>query len=392
MTASTAFVRALLRRFQDLRNQAGISVSQLEEALILGPGWVSRFESGETIPRMDVLLVMLNQIGFSFWDLFQGIDIAEPPEIERQVFAEPQGNNLVLHFLYANYNAKYILRNATLEQFDSVLSELRNSLARLISIENNSEIEAIKTDSLVSTFLRATRIWPHANPSDLWWFLVYRAFCDPFNHPAEYARLDFSQSWKRTSGWALEKVLVRHYAPFLQGHGINILIVSGERKDRLLSQIQVADRLEAAKVDVLLSGIHDEREECFGVVHVKASFAERRTDDVPMSRALIEAGYTSPLWTMDCKSSPSASPQNNGELGVTLVEGRDRRSAKRKDIEDDGYFSACFSYNKNTKPTPDDQQARAKIIVCDFTNPDDRFSRFIISEWARFRAMGERAG
>lgn len=127
------------------------------------------------------------------------------------------------------------------------------------------------------------------------------------------------------------------------------------------------------------------KEICFGVVHVKASFAERRTDDVPMSKALVEAGYISPLWTLDCKSTPSPQPFNRGELGPALGKGKDIRSAKRKDIEDDGYFSACFSYNANTIPTPITQKAKARIFVCDFNNPDDAFSNFIISGWKRFK-------
>jgi hypothetical protein len=135
----------------------------------------------------------------------------------------------------------------------------------------------------------------------------------------------------------------------------------------------------------LLTGANKDREKFMGVVHVKASFAERRTDDVPMSKALVKAGFASPLWTMDCKSGPSEHPTNRGELGVALDRSGDRRSAKRKDIEDDGYFSACFSYNSNTVPTPPKQKAKARIFVCNFNNPDDQFSRFIISEWIRLQ-------
>ena len=135
---------------------------------------------------------------------------------------------------------------------------------------------------------------------------------------------------------------------------------------------------------MLLTTNVDQVERCFGVIHVKASFAERRTDDVPMSTALVEAGYTSPMWTMDCKSGPSATPVNRGELGAVLSATTDPRSAKRKDIEDDGYFSACFSYNQNTIPTPAEQTARARIIVCDFQNPNDAFGQFIIAESRRF--------
>jgi hypothetical protein len=143
-------------------------------------------------------------------------------------------------------------------------------------------------------------------------------------------------------------------------------------------------------MDVLLIGTKEDRkgreEVLFGVVHVKASFAERRTDDVPMSKALVDAGYVSPLWTMDCKSAPSETPTNRGELGPAFDEDddKDKRSAKRKDIEDDGYFSACFSYNSNTNPTPTKQESKAKVYVCNFQDPDDGFSQFIISSWQTF--------
>lgn len=209
---------------------------------------------------------------------------------------------------------------------------------------------------------------------------------DQYNHPAEHSRLDFTQSWKRTGGWALERILERHYGPDLAAHGINLVIADGERKLRLLSGIDVGHRLEADKMDVLLTVGSGSTEKLIGVVHVKASFAERRTDDVPMSQALVEAGYVSPLWTMDCKSMPSAHPTNRGELGAVFSgQGTDARSAKRKDIEDDGYFSACFAYNRNTLPTPSAYQARARVVVCDFANPNDAFTNFIVAERRRVR-------
>jgi hypothetical protein len=121
------------------------------------------------------------------------------------------------------------------------------------------------------------------------------------------------------------------------------------------------------------------------VVHVKASFAERRTDDVPMSKALVDGGYVSPLWTLDCKSTPSDNPFNKGELGTAKSRIEDRRSAKRKDIEDDGYFSSCFSYNKNTIPTLINQKSKARIFVCNFNGPSkDAFFNFIVESWNQF--------
>jgi hypothetical protein len=215
---------------------------------------------------------------------------------------------------------------------------------------------------------------------------VYRAYCDQYNHPSEHSRLDFTQSWKRTGGWALERIIERHYGPALAAHGINLVIADTERKVRLLSGINIGHRLEADKMDVLLTIGNGTAEKLIGVVHVKASFAERRTDDVPMSQALVNAGFISPLWTMDCKSTPSVHPTNRGELGAVYSgQGADGRSAKRKDIEDDGFFSACFSYNKNTIPTPAGYRAKARIVACDFSNPNDAFTNFIVAERQRVR-------
>lgn len=384
-------VGRLLARLAALREDAGLSQEELDKRLILGPGWIERFESGETIPTLDVLAVLLSALGRDFGDLLLGIhpDPSETPTtaaaVDRFFSAQEQGADLLVSFRYAAYDASYLLQDATLAEFEDVVRVLRDGLALLVSDDAVDE-RAVKTGAVARTFLRAAELWPDANPSDLWWFIVGRAYHDPFNHPAAYARLDLGQSWKRTGGWALEEILVRHYGPALGKSGITMFIASSEEKRKYLSQLTVADRLETDKMDVLLVGDDDGERRCFGVVHVKASFAERRTDDVPMSKALVDGGYCSPLWTMDCKSSPAAFPYNGGELGVQRGSGSDKRSAKRKDIEDDGYFSACFSCNQRTLETPREQDARARILVCDFSDPrDDPFARFIKAEWERIR-------
>lgn len=378
MPGSNPTIVSILKRLRELRIRAGKTEAMIEERLILGPGWIARFESGRTVPNLDMLLAILHELGGAPDDLFKNLPCRNyATEIERHIFAIPDGRNLIIKFHYAGYDAEYCLPRATLVEFEVVLKTLRDGLAALARQEGNAE--AIKTQAVARSFLMAVRTWPHVNPSDLWWFLIYRAYCDPFNHPAEYARLDFTQSWKRTGGWALEEVLVQHYGPFLAQHGINLFIAHADHKNRLLAQLRVKERLEPDKVDVLLTTAIKRTEICLGVVHVKASFAERRTDDVPMSMALVKAGYLSPLWTMDCKSSPSSRPENRGELGEPFDDSKsDNRSAKRKDIEDDAYFSACFSYNRNTKPTPPSQCSKARVIVCDFTSTNDKFSQFII--------------
>ena len=373
------YLTELLRSLRILRERADLSRSELERRLILGPGWIKRFEDGQTLPSLDMLLAILHEVGSSLNTLVMNLPgRIEAAAIERTIVAEQAGRNIVIQFPYASFDASYTLENATVEEFDSIVVTLRDGLARLASV-NADASEAIKTDSVAKAFLKAVAIWPELNPSDLWWFVIYRAYCDPFNHPAQFARLDFTQSWKRTAGWALEEVLVRHYGPFLEQHGVNLIIADGATKQALVNKIDVGDRLEADKIDVVLTG--GLGNQFFGVVHIKASFAERRTDDVPMSGALTRAGYTSPLWTMDCKSMPAVQPRNRGELGGALG----RRSAKRMDIEDEGYFTGCFSYNRNTRPSLGSLAPERRIYVCDFRNPDDEFSRFIRQRWRMFQ-------
>jgi len=378
-------IEQVLRNLLAAREAANIDAGKLEEELILGPDWVSRFETGHTIPDLNTFLVLVDRIGVDPQQLFSDIRNPAPLQMVRSIYGVPSGNDVMVHFTYANHDATYLLKNATVEQFDEVLRAMRDGLATLVEdSESDDDVQSqIKTNAVVSAFMKAISFWPKANPSDIWWFIIYRAYCDPFNHPAEYARLSFEQSWKRTSGWALEEIFVRHYRDELLKHGISMEIANGERKRQLAAAFNVPVRIESDKVDIFLSGPDNA---VFGVVHVKASFAERRTDDVPMSEALIKAGYYSPLCTMDCKSSPSVKPANRGELGGTGA----NRSAKRKDIEDDGWFSACFSYNSNTIPTPKGKFVKAPVICCDFSNPDDEFVARTVSAWRKFEDSGRK--
>ena len=379
MPGANSYLQALLKNLGEVRERAGLTAAQLEQRLILGPGWIQRFENCESVPSIDMLLAILQEVGGDLPSVLRGLPKPEAAAVERPIFAEQAGNDLIVHFRYANFDAQYTLPSSRLRSFESVVKTLRDGLARLVSADERQG-EAIKTDAVARSFLAAVNAWPHANPSDLWWFVIYRAYCDPYNHPARYARLDFTQSWKRTGGWALEEVLVRHYGPFLKSRGVNLFIADGTAKHTLVKSLNFAHRFEADKIDVVLTGDARRGQRFFGVVHVKASFAERRTDDVPLSSELTPAGYTSPLWTMDCKSSPGEHPVNRGELGALGA----RRSAKRRDIEDEGYFTGCFSYNRNTLPSPAELPAGRRVYSCDFGDPDDAFSRFILERWRAF--------
>ena len=330
--------------------------------------YVGGIERGERNPSLSVILSLALALKVAPYQLFEGI--GEKPSI----VAVEANDGLAIRFIYDQFDAEYSLPKATQPQYDELISLMREGLA---DIKRRSY-------AVSHSFLRAVQIWPDANPSDLWTFLINRAYLDRGNHPPTNRRLNLEQSWKRASGWALEQVLVEHYGSFLMTHGIAIKISNKSEKSRFLGTIDDT-RIVPDKADVLILYVLRGSARLLGVVHVKSSIAERRTDDVPMSQALIGTGHLSVFWTMDSKSFPSQSPTNLGEFGEA---GTAEISDKRRDFEEHGHFSACFSYNKNTQPTLDAKEVAARIFVCDFTNPDDRFARFLIDALHDRLALG----
>lgn len=163
----SAAMAAILDRVRVAREQAGISEAELEEQLLLGPGWIGRFESGESVPMIDVLLVILQRLGADPGEVFAGLELESGAEVQRSLSTVEDGPDLLLSFRYGSHDATYRLPKATLKQFEDVIRTLRNGLARLVNVKAGGEefARAIKTDAVVKTFLKAVRTWRHANPS-----------------------------------------------------------------------------------------------------------------------------------------------------------------------------------------------------------------------------------
>ena len=351
-----------VRRF---REALGMTQEDLSEASGLDRSYIGGVERGERNPALTAILRLASALRVTPGRLFEGFTVhGETHGQSESMTTQPVKDGLAIRFRYDQHDAEYLLSEATISEFNQVLSVLKDGLAA----------GSTKTDVVADTFRRAVSLWPSANPSDIWTFIVNRAYCDRSNHPEANARLNLEQSWKRTSGWALERVLVGHYREFLLRNGLIVKVANKSEKIALLGALN-DPRVVPDKADILITFNSGASEQLLGVVHVKASLAERRTDDVPMSQALIEQGYISVFWTMDVKSFPGEYPDNQGEFGEAGV---DTINDKRRDFEEHGHFSACFSYNRNTRPTLQREGLAARIFVCDFTNPDDSFSQFLV--------------
>jgi hypothetical protein len=177
-------------------------------------------------------------------------------------------------------------------------------------------------------------------------------------------------------------VVEEWYSPMLAPHRVRIeALIGSDRKRKALKEMGIQARVGAAKLDMALYRKTAQEEwEIFGGVHVKASLAERVSDDVPASRAMMRRGYLSPLWTLDVKSFPPPHGDliNRGELGTP-----ETPSEKRRYIEEHGEFDGCFSANARTVPSAGKTASGKRIYTLNlFSQPDD-FAASMIAQAAR---------
>ena len=372
-------IQAVFSQIHQERLKKRVSLSKLAEDIDLGEDWLSAVEKGETTPSFELVYAIAEAANIDLSNILNKLMKSGKAitVLSRKISAKEDGNgNLIFTFQYNDYQASYKLQNATLAQYSELLSSLREKTY-------NKDIK--KSEYVIETFFKAIELWPDANPSDIWGFFLSRLYQDPYNHPVTEQHRDYAQSWKRTSGWVLEEIFVRHYKEFLHQNGVTIGIYPKKEVKEYLRKMNLNYHDVEEKADVLV--IDNNSGECFGVIHVKASLAERRQADQSFSEALMSKSYFSPFMTMDCKSFPSAKPVNKGELGPVKTAEEDQRINKRLDFEEEGYFSACYSYNTNTLPTPPGQKAAARVYVMDFKHAEDVFSRAVIS--ARNRLFAE---
>lgn len=368
-------IKKILLEISKARKTNGISSDELEGELNLGKGWISALETGEINPPFDLMLSIIDFLKVDLQTIISEIKFDDPQSLNRLISAQQVQKDIKCLFKFGRYDAEYNIENTSVENFNSLLSEFR----RIINKKGSK-----KTEVVVNTFLKAIELFPNVNASDIWYFIIPSIFQDPYNHPVTEMNTDFSQSWKRTGGWALEKIFVEYYKDELAKHDILIDIFQKNRKTELLNKMKLSYKVQPNKADVLLVNTKNGGYDCFGIVHIKSSFAERRSSDQAFSMALMQKQFFSPFMTMDCKATPAKHPVNKGELGNIFELDEDVRVDKRKEFEEEGYFSACFSFNSNTKPTPTNQKATARIFRMNFSNAKDAFTQMTVEARNRF--------
>jgi hypothetical protein len=231
-----------------------------------------------------------------------------------------------------------------------------------------------KTNGLTESYLSALQQCPQANPSDLWLYVMHLEYVSSIGN---------EQSWKRTSGFAFERVLQKHYDKILKKYGYDFKVNTKDEQLELLEQFGLSPSdIPLAKLDMAIKDIKTSKIVC--ATHVKVSIAERISDDAPASRKLMQVGCPSIIITLDMKHYPPPHGDgiNYGELGGRLAaKGLTKEyQQKRGYIEDSGDFDALFSYNLRTPPSKGKTKSGKRIYTLSFSESQpDSFVKWISS-------------
>jgi hypothetical protein len=222
-------------------------------------------------------------------------------------------------------------------------------------------------EAIAAAFELAVQLCPDANHSDIWCHVIYR----------HYVQLVSHQSWVRTSGEAFELFLSRYYNSLLTEKGVHLVpLFDGSARRAALQRIGIPAGMGTSKLDIAVEasgGLQDWK--IIGGIHAKVSLAERISDDVPVSQAMMQRGYWSPLCTLDVKTYPPRDLTNRGELGTP-----DRPSDKRGYFEEQGLFSACYSYNLRTVPSRGKVPSGRRIYTLTFRREVDQLCSDALAE------------
>lgn len=369
----------IIDELKALRKQKKITQEELSEKLRQPQSYVSKIEGLER--RIDIIELydwlsaleispqdFLSQIGW-FVERTSNESLPALP-IPKRVKEHEKG--ILLQLAWQGEVKEVLIEGATPEAYLDIekhVSEIFRGLNSPSSTKKNRV-------AICEAFEYAISKLPKVNPSDIYHHLIYRFYL------REYSKTQADRSWVRAGGEALELFIERHYTPILKTHGIVIkALISSAEKQKALKQLGLSSKVGGSKLDVALYGKHNGKQIIFGGIHVKASLAERVSDDVPCSVEMMKRGFVSILYTFDAKSFPPPNGDliNRGELGTIECP-----SDKRKYIEEHGSFDVCFSYNLKTIASCATTKSCKRIYVSSL-EATDPIIEFICSKWKLFQ-------
>ncbi len=295
-----------------------------------------------------------------------------PLPLKNQVREERNG--VFQQLVWEGQIKEVYLEGISAEQYSIV----ENHIVKLFAELNLKKSKLKNREAIAQALEFAFDNLPNLNPSDIYQHIIYRLYL------REYRKTTPEQSWVRAGGEAIELFIERRYSEILQTHGIRLrALISARDKGQALREMGLAGKVGDSKLDVALYGYHDAQLIIFGGVHSKASLAERVSDDVPCSEAMMKHGLVSFLYTFDSKSFPPPAGDliNRGELGNIS-----QPSDKRRYIEEHGSFDACFSYNLRSVPSPEFTFSGKRIFVCSLKPEEDVFPLKVVDAWKRYKA------
>jgi transcriptional regulator with XRE-family HTH domain len=247
----------------------------------------------------------------------------------------------------------------------------------------NHENGGKNRDAIFHALNVAITRFPDVNPSDIYHHIIYRIYL------REYTKTQADRSWVRAGGEAFELFLETHYNRRLNPKGIFVKWLLNEKlRVSALQEMGIQSEVGGSKLDIALYGQLGGRMVAFGGIHAKASLAERVSDDVPCSVAMMRKGLSSFLVTLDAKSYPLPTGDlvNRGELG-SIVDPTDKRAY----IEAHGSFDACFSYNLRSVASGQTTKSGKRIYVSTFSDQTDSLPRVVEAAWKTFSKRNDRS-
>jgi DNA-binding XRE family transcriptional regulator len=254
-------------RIKQLRESKGVTQEQLAGQARSDAATLSRIETGKQNLSAETLANFVAALNVTPKEFFGAdefgmkltAELDDPESVNSEQFSvEEVGDCARVRFRSGRHEASLDFRSLSRQKIVEAVLMLRRGLRQADlspqmgddsagdSEEKPSAKRTLMSSAIAESFLSLVRGDPTVNPSDVWRYVISPAFCDPHNHPGSSARKNFEQSFKRTGGWAFERILVAHYNEFLGKHGV---ILTKANAKHLLQSMGLAghgDRIKSS--------------------------------------------------------------------------------------------------------------------------------------------------